>query len=465
MSNPHKPQIGPGTATALVVANMIGVGVFTTLSYQVHALPSSSAILLLWLAGGILALCGALCYAELAAALPRSGGEYALLARGLHPVAGFLAGWVSLVVGFAAPVAAAGLAFAAHVSKVVPTLAGRELWVATALIVGLSALHGTQLRMGARVQVGATLLKFGLVLGLGLALSFLPSTPQPVALVPSSADWSLIFGTPAFAIALVYVSYAYSGWNAAIYVAGETRDPGRTLPRALLLGTAIVTGLYLLLNYGFLRAIPMDTLKSVDPFALGDAGMLNQELAVGFLAGRELFGEDGGRWIAALIALGLLSTVSAMVLAGPRVAQTMGEDFPALRALGRAAPGKPPWRAVLLQAAVSLLLLWTASFNQVLTLIGVTLSVCAMAVVIALIRLRIREPALARPYRCFAYPLTPLVFLAGNAWMVVHALRAEPRAAWASLIAVLAGLLIYAGLRWHRAGRGGDGDAAMAGSS
>lgn len=446
----QRKLIGPGTATALVVANMIGVGVFTTLSYQVHGLPSTSAILLLWLAGGVLALCGALCYAELGAALPRSGGEYTLLARALHPLAGFLAGWVSLVVGFAAPVAAAALAFAAHLSKVAPALAGHELWMATALIVALSALHGTQLKMGARVQVAATLLKFGLVLGLGLALSLLPGQPQPVALLPTSADWSLVFGTPAFAIALVYVSYAYSGWNAAVYVAGETRDPGRTLPRALLIGTAIVTCLYVLLNFGFLRAIPMETLKSIDPFTLGDSGMLNQELAVGFLAGRELFGEGGGRWIAGLIAVGLLSTVSAMVLAGPRVAQSMGEDFPALRALGRAAPGKPPWRAVLLQGAVSLLLLWTASFNQVLTLIGVTLSVCAMAVVVALIRLRIREPGLPRPYRCFAYPLTPLVFLAGNAWMVVHALRAEPKAGWASLIALAAGLLVYWGLSWHR---------------
>lgn len=442
-----RPQIGVSTATALVIANMIGVGVFTTLSYQVHALPSASAILLLWLAGGLLALCGALCYAELAAALPRSGGEYSLLNRILHPLAGFLAGWISLVVGFAAPVAAAALAFAAHVEKVVPTLKGQGVVVASVLVLALSLLHGTQLRGGARVQVAATILKFVLVLGLGLALSFLPSAPQPVAILPTSEDWTLIFTTPAFAVSLVYVSYAYSGWNAAIYVAGETRDPGRTLPRALLWGTVVVTALYVLLNYGFLRSIPFADLQAINPFALGDSGLVEQELAVGFLAGRELFGTTGANWIAILIAVGLLSTVSAMVLAGPRVAQTMAEDFPALRPIARAEPGKAPWRAVSLQAAVSLALLWTASFNLVLTLIGVCLSVCAMAVVIALMRLRVTEPDLPRPYRCFAYPLTPILFLAGNAWMVVHAIRFEPKAGWVSALTLLVGVAVYFGLR------------------
>lgn len=442
-----RPQIGVSTATALVIANMIGVGVFTTLSYQVHALPSTSAILLLWLAGGVLALCGALCYAELGAALPRSGGEYTLLGRILHPLAGFLAGWISLVVGFAAPVAAAALAFAAHVEKVLPALQGQGVVLASALVLGLSLLHGTQVGWGARLQVAATILKFLLVLGLGLALSFLPNATQPVAIMPTSEDWSLIFTTPAFAVSLVYVSYAYSGWNAAVYVAGETRNPGRTLPRALLWGTAVVTALYLLLNYGFLRSIPFADLQAINPFSLGDGGLVEQELAVGFLAGRELFGQTGASWIALLIAAGLLSTVSAMVLAGPRVAQTMAEDFPALRPIAHAEPGRAPWRAVLLQAAVSLLLLWTASFNMVLTLIGVCLSVCAMAVVIALIRLRISEPGLHRPYRCFAYPLTPIIFLAGNAWMVVHALRAEPKAGWVSALTLLVGVIVYYGLR------------------
>lgn len=449
---PARRLLGTPTATALVIANMIGVGVFTTLSYQVHALPSTSAILLLWLAGGVLALCGALCYAELAAALPRSGGEYALLTRLLHPLAGFLAGWVSLVVGFAAPVAAAALAFAAHLEKVWPDLRGQGLWIATALVLGLSLLHATQVRWGARLQVAATILKFVLVLGLGLALSLWPGTAQPVAVLPTGTDWELIFGSSAFAVSLVYVAYAYSGWNAAIYVAGEVRQPGRTLPRALLWGTAIVTALYVLLNYGFLRAIPFSELQAVNPFAVGEQGLIEQELAVGFIAGKALFGSTGADWIALLIAAGLLSTVSAMVLAGPRVAMTMAEDFPALRPIARPGAGGAPWRAVALQAAVSLGLLWTASFATVLTLIGVCLSVCAMAVVWGLIRLRRREPELGRPYRCWGYPFTPLLFLLGSGWMVVHALRAEPKAAWVSLGTLLVGAVLYALMRRGRAG-------------
>ena len=253
---PPKRQLGIAVAAAIVIANMIGAGVFTTAGFQAGGLHDPLTMIMTWVVGGVLALCGATCYAELGALMPRAGGEYVYLREAYHPAVGFMSGWASLTAGFSAPIAAAALGFAAYLSTVVPGLDGvvAQKVVAALLIVAVTALHAFDTRVGGRVQTGFTIAKVALIAFFVIA-----------GLLFGTGDWSHLAtrgdglgqlatkdGAKAFATSLMYVSFAYSGWNAAAYIAGEIKDPQRTLPRALLLGTGIVMALYLLLNLTFL---------------------------------------------------------------------------------------------------------------------------------------------------------------------------------------------------------------------
>lgn len=436
--------LGWPTASAVVVASMVGVGVFSTLSFQVHSLNSPFAILTLWVVGAVVALLGALCYAELGAALPRSGGEYHLLGRIFHPSLGFVAGWVSLVAGFAAPIAAAAMAFAAYLAKVLPTLESMRTVVAILVVMLITVVHAWKVGVGARFQVAATVLKIVLMLALVVAACLTPALAD-VRFAPVGADKTLIFSS-GFAVSLVYVSYAYSGWNAAVYIAGETKNPQRTLPLALGLSTLSVGVLYVLVNYAFLRVVPMSEMLSVNPFGEGDAGMVSKELAVGFLAGKHIFGNAGAQILGLLIAACLISTISAMVLTGPRVLSTMAQDYKPLAAL-EPQPGTPPVRALILQGAVVMVLLVGGHFELVLTYIGITLSLFASLTVLGLIFLRAREPELPRPFRTPLFPLTPLLFLAANAWMLYFLGSQNTRALVASALTIVLGFVLYALMR------------------
>ncbi|MGE5153393.1 MAG: APC family permease [Bdellovibrio bacteriovorus] len=381
------------TAVLMVIANMIGTGVFTTLGLQAGAVPDGAALLLLWALGGLVALCGALSYAELAAALPRSGGEYRFLSRIYHPALGQLAGWVSVTVGFSAPIALAAMGLGRYLATVV---AWDPMVVALATVLVVTALHAFDLGLGRRFQIWATLIKI-LVIGLFCLLGL---TAEPAAgrlgLAPSARTLDLVLSAP-FALGLIYVSYAYSGWNAAAYVVDEVQRPQRTVPRALIHGTLAVTGLYLLLNLAFLRTI-------AEPQLIGT-------VEVGALAAGHILGPEGGKLLSLALSLLLASTISAMVLAGPRVLQAMGEDIPSLRALAVRNRRGAPTRAVLLQQGLAVTLILTDAFEAVLTFAGFTLSLFALLTVAGLIRLRRREPELERPFRVPLYPLTPLVFV------------------------------------------------------
>ncbi len=441
IKNTAERMLGWPTASAVVVASMIGVGVFSTLSFQVHSLNSPFAILLLWLVGAVVALLGALSYAELGAALPRSGGEYHLLGRIFHPSLGFTAGWVSLIAGFAAPIAAAAMAFAAYLGKVLPAIDNHRSWVACMIVTLITAIHAWRIGAGARFQVAATVLKIALMLALAIAALFTPAVPG-VSFAPAPGDASLIMSS-AFAVSMVYVSYAYSGWNAAVYIAGETKDPQRTLPKALAISTFSVGVIYLLVNYAFLRVVPVTEMLGVNPFvANAESMMVSKELAVGFLAGQHIFGDGGARIVGLLIALCLVSTISAMVLTGPRVLATMAQDYSALKAL-EPAPTKPPALALGVQWLVIVLLVLSASFETVLNYIGITLSLFASLTVAGLIVLRLREPSLARPFRCPGYPVTPCLFLLVNAWMIYYLGAQNHKALIASAITIAVGLALY----------------------
>ena len=439
--NPAARMLGWPTASAVVVASMIGVGVFSTLSFQVHSLNSPFAILLLWLVGAVVALLGAFSYAELGAALPRSGGEYHLLGRIFHPSLGFTAGWVSLVAGFAAPIAAAAMAFAAYLGKVLPSIDPHRSWIACVIVTLITLIHAWRIGAGARFQVAATILKIALMLALAIAALFTPAVPG-ISFAPAPGDASLIMSS-AFAVSMVYVSYAYSGWNAAVYIAGETKDPQRTLPKALAISTFSVGVIYLLVNYAFLRVVPITEMLGVNPFVKnGESIMVSKELAVGFLAGQHIFGDGGARIVGLLIALCLVSTISAMVLTGPRVLATMAQDYSALKAL-EPAPSKPPALALGVQWLVITLLILSASFETVLNYIGITLSLFASLTVVGLIVLRIREPNLVRPFRCPGYPVTPCLFLLVNAWMLYYLGVQNHKALIASAVTISLGMALY----------------------
>ena len=306
------------TAAAIVVADMVGVGVFTSLGFQVQGIPSGFSLLLLWVVGGCVALCGVFSYGELAAMFPRSSGEYNFLRQAYHPAVGVLAGWMSGTVGFAAPVSLAAMAFGEYGKAIVPgapplLLGLGVVWVVT--LVGLLGLQHTS-----RFQMIWTLLKVGLILSF-LVAGFVLGTPQPISFMPSATDASHILSA-SFAISLVFVMYSYSGWNAATYITGEMHDPQRSVPRSLLIGTIVVIVLYVALNALFLYTTPISQL----------AGQLD----VAVIAGKHIFGDLGGRIVGGLICLGLVSSINAMMWIGPARHDDDGRRHP------NAADVRPP---------------------------------------------------------------------------------------------------------------------------
>jgi APA family basic amino acid/polyamine antiporter len=413
-------------ATAIVVADMVGVGVFTSLGFQVKDIPSGFSILLLWTVGGIAALCGVFAYSELGAMFPRSSGEYNFLSRAYHPAFGFLAGWVSATVGFAAPVALAAMAFGEYGKSILPNAPPLVLAIGVVWLVSLVQLTGV--KHSSTFQLISTILKVVLIVAF-LACGFVIGTPQPVSFAPHAVDFSYIVSAP-FAISLVFVMYSFSGWNAATYIIGEVRMPERNVPRAMLFGTLIVLVLYVALNAVFLHTAPIDKL----------AGQLD----VARISGTHIFGELGGRIVGAMICFGLISSISAMMWIGPRVTMTMGEDIPALRIFARRSSNGAPAFAILFQLAVASLMLLTRSFEAVLEFIQFALLFCSFFAVLGVIKLRITHPELRRPYRAWGYPITPLVFLLVTGFMMYYLLTTEPLRSVLSIAIMISGLLIYA---------------------
>jgi basic amino acid/polyamine antiporter, APA family len=413
-------------ATAIVVADMVGVGVFTSLGFQVKDIPSGFAILSLWTVGGIVALCGVFSYSELGAMFPRSSGEYNFLSRAFHPAFGFLAGWISATVGFAAPVALAAMALGEYGKAVIPFAPPLMLAVGVVWLVSLVQLGGV--RHSSNFQLISTVLKVVLIVAF-LVAGFIVGTPQPVSFVPDVADFAHLTSAP-FAIGLVFVMYSFSGWNAATYIAGEIRAPQQNLPRALLSGTLIVLVLYVVLNAAFLYTTPIEKLSG--------------QLDVARVAGSYMFGEIGGRIVSAMICIGLVSSISAMMWIGPRVMMTMGEDIPALRVFARKSSRGAPSYAIFFQLAVANLMLFTRSFEAVLDFIQFALLFCSFFTVLGVIRLRLARPDLPRPYRAWGYPLTPLVFLLVTGFMMYYLLMERPWQSFLGVLTMLSGLLIYA---------------------
>lgn len=400
-------RLGTATLAGLVVANMVGAGLFTTSGYALQDLGARGLVLGAWALGGVIALLGALCYGALAARLQESGGEYLFLSRTLHPLPGFLAGWISLLAGFGGAIAFAAEALQAYVAPWLPAAWPQDL-TGTLLIAGAAWLHAYGLRPGVLAQNAAVLVKLVLLggfalwgiarlaAGAGFTLGARAAEAGAGGSAGSAADGALAAVSPtlgAFAATLMWVSLSYSGWNAAVYVGGEVRDPRRSVPRAMLLGTLAVTALYLTLNAVFLYAAPAVELAGRPDFAATAVGALGGPLAADLLR--------------ALMAVAMLTSIASMTMIGPRVYAKMADDGMLPRFLAFA--GEVPRAAIALQAVVAIAFLWLSGLRAQLDNLGWLLALCTAAAVLGLMRLRLREGAEAVPVP--GWPWVPALFV------------------------------------------------------
>lgn len=417
-------KIGWKSATALVLANMIGTGAFTTLGIQLKYLQNGWAVLALWVLGGLLSLFGAFSYAELSVRLPKSGGETHFLSVIYHPFIGFLSGWVSLSVGFAAAVALSAMAVGQYMAFLT---AWPPLLTAFAAIVLLSLAHSFSLRHSSHLQNGLTLLKLLLVL-----LLLLAGLCLPVELAGQAVDWELAglseSWSPAAAVALMAVFYAYSGWNAAAYIVEEIEDPNKNLPRALIGGTLVVSLLFILLQYAFLRQAGVAALQG--------------QIEVGQIAATAMFGERWGELVSTLIGILLLAGISAMIWVGPRVVQAMGDSHELWRIFGKNSSRGIPLRAIWLQAGLSIFLVLTASFERVLLYSGFVLQLFTFLAVLGLLKLRRTDPAFAA-WRSPFYPWAQFIFLGFSLWSMGYLLLNQPLESLLGLLNVGSGAAAY----------------------
>ncbi|MBN8693777.1 MAG: amino acid permease [Bacteroidetes bacterium] len=425
MNTLNTQKIGFATAISLVIANMIGTGVFTSLGFQVLDIESGFAIMMLWIVGGILSLCGALTYGEIGSAFPQSGGEYNYLSKLYHPSVGFLSGWVSVTVGFAAPVAAASTALGLYVNKIYGSVNPQILAVSVILL--LTIVHSINLKLGSAVQRAFTLIKVVIiVMFVGFGLFHHPE--HSVSFSPTSESFSQMMSS-AFAVSLVFVTYAYSGWNAAAYIAGDLREPQKNLPKALIWGTLIVMVIYTALNFIFLYSVPINELKGV--------------VEVGYLSANKIFGSDLGRFMSLVIALLLVSTVSAMILAGPRVMHAMGNDIRQLKIFSISNKNNVPYVAVIFQSVISIVLVLTSSFESLITYVGFTLNLFTFLTVFGIFILRAKHKDIQTAYKTPLYPIPPILFLLISGWILFFIFKNKTMESLFGLGTVAFGFLVY----------------------
>jgi APA family basic amino acid/polyamine antiporter len=419
-------KFSKSTGIAIIVANMVGTGVFTSLGFQLLGIQSYFVLMMLWFIGGLTALCGALTYAELGANLPRSGGEYNFLGRLYHPCAGFISGWVSATVGFAAPVALASMTFAAYLSAIFPEIP-RTL-SALSLLAILTAIHCVSRQTSGKFQQTFTALKVALILIFCFIIFFWGSSPQNISLVPKLGDEKILF-SGVFAISLIYVNYAYTGWNAVTYVISELDEPQRNLPIVLFVGTVLVMLIYLLLNFTFLNAVPIKIIKG--------------ELEIGVIVANYALGDHAGKAMGAILAVLLVSTVSAMTMAGPRVLQVIGEDFKPFSALSKLNSDGIPTIAIIFQSSLAFLFIISSTFESVLVFSSFVLGINTLFSVVGVFILRQKKLSIDGAYRTFAYPLAPIMYLMVTVWTLGYVLVSRPDEAWAGLGIILLGGIIY----------------------
>ncbi len=404
---------------------MIGTGVYTSLGLQAAGVHSVLALVLIWITGGLVALCGALTYGELAARIPQSGGEYIFLSKIFHPAFGFLSGFISMTIGFAAPLAISAIALGTYAGNLIPV---PPMIMAVTIIILLTLLNLSSFRTGANFNFVTTALNISLILTL-CVMGFLKGHYDGFKVTFMQSDLKQIIN-PAFAVSLVYVSFAYSGWNSAAYIAHQVKDPVKNLPVVFITGTLIVMTLYTLLNFIFLYTVPIDELKG--------------KVDVAFIAAKNIFGDAGGKFIAVLISIGLIASINSLLILGPRVTQAIAMDYPSLGLLSKENKNGSPVYATILLAIFSLTLIWTSTFEQIMTLIGFTLSIFTISSVAGLFFLRHRmKKNNENFYHTFGYPFIPFFFIVVEGCMMVYVFANRPVQSLIGIGITLSGLIVY----------------------
>ncbi|MCP4082588.1 MAG: APC family permease [Planctomycetaceae bacterium] len=426
-----KKPFGFWSTTFLVVANMIGAGVFTTSGFSLADLGDREFVILTWLIGGLVALCGAYSYGQLAQRIAESGGEYLYLSRMVHPLVGFVAGWVSLLAGFTGAIAFAATVFESYAlpESIKPAwMQPGMLGITVILIFG--ALHSLILKVGLRTQNLIVILKIGLLLGFVLyAFAYFPGSWPGMQLATEPTEFSI----SKMAATLVWISLSFSGFNAAVYIAGEVKDPKRTVPRALLTGTLLVTLFYLLLNVIFIYgASPQATSGQPD---------------VAAVAAKAIGGEALANLIRVIVSIATLSSVSSMLIAGPRVYAKMADDgvFPRWFQASQRQGFEVPVKSIWLQVVLACIIVYFSNIKDQLDYLGFTLSVSA-ALTVACIFWTQRESETWKDRR-LAISIAA-VYVAVTLGLAVLSVSDRPLQLWGFTATIFSGVILYSGMKW-----------------
>lgn len=412
------PKYSLLTATSIVIANMVGTGVFAALFFQIDGLPSGAAILVLWLAGGVVALCGGLCYAELTGLFPRSGGEYEFLTRIYHPALGFSAGICTLVIGFAAPMASVSLNLGNYFAPVLAleqNSAGSKI-VAVMSIALVTAVQMLGIRAISWVQNISTLFKIGLVVLLIILPFMLPGAARSDVSFALDGQAFQLIGSGNFFAALALLYYSYTGWSASIYIASHVKNPRRNLPLSVFIGIGVVILLYVLLNFSFLYVCSFDEIRQ------GGDSVGNTMIAKLFGA-QTIAGWRVADIFSVMMSLALVATLNAFMVISPRVAEVLGNDFAALGWLTHKSSNGAPYLAIGLMAAISVFLVLLSDLKSLLDYIGFSLAIFASLPIIGIYLLRWRKPDMPRPFRVWGYPFTPFLFVVINLAMIYYSVE------------------------------------------
>lgn len=425
-----KRSIGLFSLTNIVIANMIGAGIFTTTGIIMNYIPSPVWLIILWSVGGIIALFGALSYGELGANYPKAGGEYIYLSEVFHPLLGFLSGWVSFIVGFSAPIAASSIGVSEYLSRLLPlsdevfSIVLIKKGLAVFIILVFTLIHIKGLKGGARVQNVLTVMKVVIIL-LMIFLGFTYGKGDMGHFSTSS-----MVGAPlkleAIVLPLLWISFAYSGWNASSYIGSEIKDVKHNLPLSLILGTAFVILLYLSLNFLFVYAIPPEKMKGV--------------VSIGGLAINELFGASLDNIFSLFIAFALLSSVSAFIIIGPRVYYAMAENGHFFNIASYINKNSVPSKSIIIQSTLAMIYVISGTFEQILTFLGIALSIFPIITVIAVFKMRIkRNPVVKIP----GYPYTQILFILLCAFILFGAFLNRPFTSILAIGVVLLGIPVF----------------------
>mgnify|MGYP001032598360 FL=1 len=441
-------KLGLFPLTNIVIANMIGAGIFTTSGLLMTDLKKPLLMLSLWAIGGVIALCGALSYGELGAAIPRAGGEYAFLSRLFHPVFGFLSGWVSFFAGFSAPIAASAIGFSEYLTRAFPGLLGLGLFhtpgEASALkkfysilvIMLFTLIHARGIKVGARVQNFLTVLKVALIVG--LIVAGFSSGQGSFDHLRAGGEFRFDFGGwKTIGLSLMWIMFAYSGWNAAGYIGSEVKNPQKNLPRSLILGTGIVLALYLLLNLFYVYAVSPDKMAGV--------------ISIGGLAAGSLFGRSFEGVLSVLISFALFSSLSAFIILGPRVYYAMSLDgyfFPFASSVHPR--HKVPSKSILLQGLIAAALVLFGTFDQILTYMGFSLGIFPILAILGVFKLR-RSKASA--YRLPGFPVVPVIYILAGISILILGFLERPVESSIAIVMVLVGIPVFFAFKKALAGR------------